>query len=63
MPRRDPHLITVKTLLHYTGCQMGSVAMLNKIKRHCRAVERLKKAGYNYDSETGKITRKTPPAS
>ena len=56
MPREYPHLITVDNLLAMTGKQADCRAILAKLARHDRAVRKLRKAGYRYNSETGKIT-------
>ena len=56
MPREYPHLITAENLLAFTGKQADCRAILAKLARHDRAVAKLRKQGYRYDSETGKIT-------
>lgn len=55
MPRNSPHLITVDKLLKFTGQQMDSRQILAKLSRHERAVRKLRKAGLQWDSETGSI--------
>lgn len=61
MPRRDRHRLTKAKLLWYTGKQADRLDIQEKLRRHELAKARLKRSGWEYDENTGRLKPKGQP--
>lgn len=61
MPRDNPHRITKRKLLRFTGQQSQCKEILSKLQRHEHMVAKLERAGWKYDPVKGTLQAQVQP--